>query len=143
MMMVWVCPAGIVASVLPTTTSFLRLLVSRSAVWQLWPARPEQRSLRTTPPVIGAGLPTSCTASGPFAPAPPLEPPAPPDPDPPPPEPPPPVPPLAAWNVAVTAWSALIVSMQVPVPEQPPPDQPANVAPEAGAAVSVTAVPWS
>ena len=46
-----------------------------------------------------------------------------------------------ALNVAVTAVSALIITVHVPVPEQPPPDQPANVEPVAGVAVSVTCVP--
>jgi hypothetical protein len=32
-------------------------------------------------------------------------------------------------NVAVTAWAAFIVSVQVAVPEQPPPDQPPKVEP--------------
>ena len=41
-------------------------------------------------------------------------------------------------NVAVTAWSALIDTVQVPVPAQPPPLQPVNLDPAAGVAVSVT-----
>ena|ERR1700733_394278 len=43
-------------------------------------------------------------------------------------------------NAAVTAWLALIVTVQPPVPEQAP-DQPANVEPVFGVAVSVTTVP--
>ena len=46
-----------------------------------------------------------------------------------------------AVKVAVTDWSALIVTMQVPVPEQPPPLQPVNAEPAAGVAVRVTTVP--
>jgi hypothetical protein len=41
----------------------------------------------------------------------------------------------------VTAWAALIVTVQVPVPVQPPPPQPLKVEPAAGVAVKVTAVP--
>src|SRR6267143_1963322 len=41
-------------------------------------------------------------------------------------------------KVAVTAWAALIVTLQVPVPVQPPPLQPVKVEPAAGAAVKVT-----
>ena len=48
---------------------------------------------------------------------------------------------VALLKVAVTAFAALMVTMQVLVPEQPAPDQPANVEPEAAAAVSVTLVP--
>jgi hypothetical protein len=44
-------------------------------------------------------------------------------------------------NVAVTAWSELIVTVQVPVPLQPPPDQPPKLEPESAVAVSVTIVP--
>jgi hypothetical protein len=43
-------------------------------------------------------------------------------------------------NVAVTAWSALIVTLHVDVPEQSP-DQPPNDEPPAAFAFSVTAVP--
>lgn len=46
-----------------------------------------------------------------------------------------------AVNVAVTARSELIITVQVPVPEQPAPDQPANVELESGLAVSVTIEP--
>lgn len=44
-------------------------------------------------------------------------------------------------NVALTAWSELIVTVHVPVPEQPAPAQPAKVDPAAGVAVNVTMVP--
>jgi hypothetical protein len=44
---------------------------------------------------------------------------------------------VARLKVAVTAWSVLIVTVQVPVPEQAP-DHPANVEPVAGFAVRVT-----
>ena len=44
-------------------------------------------------------------------------------------------------NVAVTAWSCVIDTLQAPVPEQPAPDQPANTDPGAPVAVSVTVVP--
>jgi len=44
-------------------------------------------------------------------------------------------------KVAVTVWSALITTVQVPVPEQPPPLQPAKVEPAEGVAVSTTDVP--
>jgi len=44
---------------------------------------------------------------------------------------------LSDSNVAVAAWSALIVSVQVPVPEQSP-DQPVKVEPTEAAAVNVT-----
>jgi hypothetical protein len=44
-------------------------------------------------------------------------------------------------NIACTVWSALIVTVQVPVPEQPPPDQPTNEFPDVGVAVNVTCVP--
>jgi hypothetical protein len=47
----------------------------------------------------------------------------------------------SAVNVAVTASSELIVTVQVPVPEQPPPDQPPKLDPEAGDALNVTSVP--
>ena len=46
-----------------------------------------------------------------------------------------------ALKVAVTDWSALIVTTHVPVPEQPAPLQPANVEPADGVAVRVTIVP--
>src|SRR5580765_5185039 len=45
-------------------------------------------------------------------------------------------------NVAVTDWSAFIVSVHGPIPEQAP-DQPVNVEPTADIAVSVTVAPWS
>jgi hypothetical protein len=45
-------------------------------------------------------------------------------------------------KVAVTEWSALIVSVQAPVPEQSP-DQPVNREPEAGVALRVTEAPSS
>lgn len=47
-----------------------------------------------------------------------------------------------ALKVAVMAWSALIVTVHVPVPEQPPPDQPAKLDPDVGVAVRWTTVPW-
>jgi hypothetical protein len=46
-----------------------------------------------------------------------------------------------ATNVAVTAWSAFMVTVHVPVPEQPPPLQPVNVHPGSGLAPRVTFVP--
>lgn len=46
-------------------------------------------------------------------------------------------------NVAVTAWSLLMVTLQVDVPEQPPPDQPANTEPALGVAERVTVDPSS
>ena len=48
---------------------------------------------------------------------------------------------MISVNVAVTDWSALIVTVHVPVPEQPAPLQPVKVEPAAGVAVSVTTVP--
>jgi len=45
-------------------------------------------------------------------------------------------------NSAVTAVSAAIVTVQVPVPLQPAPLQPANVEPVLGVAVNVTVAPW-
>jgi hypothetical protein len=45
-----------------------------------------------------------------------------------------------AANVAVTARSELIVTVQVPVPVQPP-DQPPKREPEAGDALKVTLEP--
>jgi hypothetical protein len=51
-----------------------------------------------------------------------------------------PPPPLAVENVALTACTALIVTVQVPVPVQAP-FQPVNVDPVAGVAVKATAVP--
>jgi hypothetical protein len=47
---------------------------------------------------------------------------------------------LALTNVAVTAFAAVIVTLQLPVPEQAP-DHPANVCPLAAVGVSVTIVP--
>ena len=41
-------------------------------------------------------------------------------------------------GVPVTAVSALIFTLQVPVPEQPPPDQPVKVVPDAAEAVKIT-----
>jgi hypothetical protein len=46
-----------------------------------------------------------------------------------------------AANVAVTAWSELSVTMQVPVPLQPPPDQPVKLEPDAADAVKATPEP--
>jgi len=46
-----------------------------------------------------------------------------------------------AVKVAVTDWSAFIVTWHVPVPEQPPPLHPAKTEPAAGVAVNVTTVP--
>jgi hypothetical protein len=46
-----------------------------------------------------------------------------------------------ALKVAVTDWSALIVTTHVPVPEQPAPLQPVKADPAAGVAVKVTTVP--
>src|SRR5262249_8824546 len=48
--------------------------------------------------------------------------------------------PVTAANVAVTAFAALMVTVQFPVPVQAP-LQPENVPPEPGVAVSVTVVP--
>ena len=48
---------------------------------------------------------------------------------------------LGRVKVAVTAWAALMVTVQEPVPVQPPPLQPVKVEPVAGVAVKVTAVP--
>ena len=45
-------------------------------------------------------------------------------------------------NVAVTDWSAFIVSVHGPVPEHAP-DQPVNVEPTAVVVFSVTVAPWS
>jgi hypothetical protein len=46
-------------------------------------------------------------------------------------------------NVAVTAFAALIVTVQVPVPGHPASLQPVKVEPVEGVAVSVTIIPWS
>ena len=51
------------------------------------------------------------------------------------------MPPPLVLKVAVTVWSELIVTVQVPVPEHPPPDHPPNVDPLFGVAVSLTWVP--
>jgi hypothetical protein len=48
---------------------------------------------------------------------------------------------LGRAKVAVTAWAALMVTVQEPVPVQPAPLQPVKVEPVAGEAVRVTAVP--
>jgi hypothetical protein len=50
---------------------------------------------------------------------------------------------LRALNVAITVWSAFIVSAQLPAPLHPAPDQPANADPAAGEALSVTPEPSS
>ena len=47
---------------------------------------------------------------------------------------------LIFTNVAVTAFAAVIVTLQLPVPEQAP-DHPANFCPLPAVAVSVTTVP--
>lgn len=48
---------------------------------------------------------------------------------------------VTSANVAVTAWSALIVTVHEPVPLHPAPDQPAKLEPDAADAVSVTDAP--
>ena len=46
-----------------------------------------------------------------------------------------------AVKLAVTVWSAFIVTVHEPVPLQPPPLQPVNVEPPVGAAVRATVLP--
>src|SRR5678815_1959624 len=46
-----------------------------------------------------------------------------------------------AVKVAVTVWSAFIVTVHAPVPLQPPPLQPVNVEPPVGEAVRATVLP--
>jgi hypothetical protein len=48
---------------------------------------------------------------------------------------------IGVAKLAVTVWSALIVTIHEPVPLQPAPLQPVNVEPAAGAAVNVTVPP--
>ena len=53
----------------------------------------------------------------------------------------PPPPDVDKAKVAVTLWSAPIVTSQDPVPPHPPPDHPLKVEPALGVAVSVTTSP--